>query len=71
VWKGLDENANVVTGKLVLHAAIAEDEAVAWTEVTIDQRLHLAGRRVAREYQRRGEALVPVGGDEDKDEGED
>ncbi len=35
-WEALDENANVVSGKLVLHAAVSENEVVSWAEVTID-----------------------------------
>jgi hypothetical protein len=34
-----DENANVVAGKLVPHAAVAPDEVVSWAEVTVDHRV--------------------------------
>jgi hypothetical protein len=68
-WEALDENANVVTGQLILHAAVANDEVVSWAEVVIDPRLEAAAERVAREYQRRGDGLVPV--DEDDGQGED
>lgn len=37
-WEALTEDANVVTGKLVLHAAVAEDEVTSWAEVTVDTR---------------------------------
>jgi hypothetical protein len=36
-WEALDENANVVTGKLVLHAAVSESEVVSWAEVVVDR----------------------------------
>lgn len=36
-WEALNENAEVVTGKLVLHAAVAESEVVSWAEVTVDR----------------------------------
>jgi hypothetical protein len=35
-WEALGENANVVSGKLVLHAAGAPDEVVSWAEVTVN-----------------------------------
>jgi hypothetical protein len=35
--EAVTENGEVATGKLVLHAAIAEDEIVTWAELTLDQ----------------------------------
>src|SRR5580700_5667187 len=61
-------NANVVSGKLALHAGVSETEVVSWAEVTIGRRLDPAARRLAREYALRREGLVPV--DEDVEDGE-
>jgi hypothetical protein len=68
-WEALDENANVVTGQLILHAAVANDEVVSWAEVVIDEHTSTAGR-VGVEYQRRGEGLERVRGEDDS-QGED
>lgn len=35
-WEALDENAEVVTGKLVLHAGVSDIEVVTWAEVIVD-----------------------------------
>jgi hypothetical protein len=81
-WEALNETASVVTGKLVLHAALDEDEVISWAEVTVDPSrtvfvdpAHLrliepAAERVAREYQRRGEGLVPADGENDDEDNE-
>jgi hypothetical protein len=37
-WEALDANADVVAGKLMLHAAVAEAEVVSWAKVTVDRR---------------------------------
>jgi hypothetical protein len=67
-WEALDEHANVLTGRLVLHAAFGESELVSWAEVVVDEsRDARAARRVALRYMRRTEGLVPVDG-EDNDE---
>jgi len=67
-WEALDENANIISGKLVLHAAVAEDEIVSWAEVTVDEdRDARVARRVATRYTRRTEGLVRVD-DEESDE---
>jgi hypothetical protein len=34
-WEALNERAEVVTGKLVLHAALAESEVASWAEVMV------------------------------------
>ena len=36
-WESLDENANIVSGKLELHAAVSDEEIVSWAEVTVDR----------------------------------
>jgi hypothetical protein len=66
-WEGIDENANIVSGRLTLHAAISETEIVSWAEVVVDhRRADPIARRVAVEYQRRGEGLVPAGDDDEE-----
>lgn len=35
-WEALDENAEVVTGKLVLHAGLSDIEVVTWAEVIVE-----------------------------------
>jgi hypothetical protein len=66
-WDGLDGNANIVSGKIVLHAAISETEIVSWGEVIVDhRRADPISERVAREYVRRTEGLVPVWDDEEE-----
>jgi hypothetical protein len=66
-WEGLDGNANIVSGKIVLHAAISETEIVSWGEVIVDhRRADPIAERVAREYVRRTEGLVPAGDDDDE-----
>jgi hypothetical protein len=37
-WEAIAEDGAVVTGKLVLHAAVAEDGVVSWALVTVDPR---------------------------------
>lgn len=37
-FEALTENAEVVSGRLVLHAAVAEDRIVSWAEVIVDPR---------------------------------
>ena len=65
-WEALDENANIISGKLVLHAAVAEDEVVSWAEVVVDEdRDARVARRVATRYMRRTEGLVRVDEEED------
>jgi hypothetical protein len=66
-WEGIDENANIVSGRIVLHAAISETEIVSWGEVIVDhRRAGPIAERVAREYVRRTEGLVPVGDDDEE-----
>ena len=38
-WQGVAENDELVTGKLVLHAAVGEREVTCWAEVTVDRGL--------------------------------
>jgi hypothetical protein len=67
-WESLDENANIVSGKLELHAAVSDDEIVSWAEVTVDEdRDARAARRVAVRYMRDSGGLVRVD-DEESDE---
>jgi len=67
-WEAVHINTNVISGRLVLHAAVAEDEVVSWAEVIIEHRVDPVAQRVAVRYQRRqSEGLVPVPGDEDGD----
>ena len=68
-WEALDENASVVTGRLVLHAAVAENEVISWAEVTVDEDrdAHVA-RRVAVRYMRDSGGSVRVEDEEDDDE---
>jgi len=42
-WEGLNERANIVSGKLLLRAAVSESEVASWAEITIDH--HGPGRR--------------------------
>jgi hypothetical protein len=35
-WEAVDENANVVSGRLILHAATSETEVGTWAELTVD-----------------------------------
>jgi len=68
-WESLDENANIVSGKLELHAAVADDEIVSWAEVRVDEdRYARVARRVAVRYMRRTEGLVRLDDEEDDDE---
>jgi|HubBroStandDraft_1064217.scaffolds.fasta_scaffold02693_8 hypothetical protein len=79
-WEALDENAAIVNGTLVLHAAVSDSEVRCWTEVTVDPSrtvlvdpadLRLiespdqAAERVAVEYQRRTRGLEHVEHDDD------
>jgi hypothetical protein len=34
-WEGLDEEGNLVSGRLTLHASLSETEVVTWGEVII------------------------------------
>jgi hypothetical protein len=36
-WAVVTEGGNVVSGRLVLHTAVAEDEVISWAEVEITQ----------------------------------
>ena len=68
-WEAVTENANVVTGRLVLHAAVAEDEVISWAEVVVDEnRDARVARRVATRYMRDSGGLVRVDDGEDDDE---
>jgi hypothetical protein len=68
-WEALDQDANVISGRLVLHAAVAESEVVSWAEVTVDEnRYARAARRVATRYMRDSGGLVLVDDGEDDDE---
>lgn len=67
-WR-FDERANVVTGRIVLHAGVSEDEIVSWAEVVVDNdRDARAARRVAVRYMRDSGGLVRVEDEEEKDE---
>jgi hypothetical protein len=44
-WEALDERAELVTGRLVLHARAREDAVVSWAEVTIDPQRLLGDER--------------------------
>jgi hypothetical protein len=35
-WEALDEYANVVSGRLILHAAVSESTVGSWAELTVD-----------------------------------
>jgi hypothetical protein len=35
-WEAVDARAHLVRGRLVLHAAVAEDRVVSWAEVLVD-----------------------------------
>jgi|SRR5580658_7427798 hypothetical protein len=64
--EALDETASVVTGKLVLHAAVNEHEVVSWAEVVVDEDRDVrAAHRVAVEYQRRTHGLDRAEHDEE------
>jgi hypothetical protein len=68
-WEALDENANVISGKLVLHAGVTDDEVISWAEVTVDEdRDARAARRVAVRYMRDSGGLVRVDDDEESEE---
>jgi hypothetical protein len=67
-WEALDERAHVVSGKLILHAAVSENEIVSWAEVVIDEdRDASAAVRVAIRYMRDSGGLVAL--DEEGDDG--
>jgi hypothetical protein len=36
-WEAVTEDGDVVTGKLVLHAAVTEGEVLSWAVLTVDQ----------------------------------
>jgi hypothetical protein len=36
-WDALGEHGQEVTGRLLLHAAVGEDEVVSWVDVTVDR----------------------------------
>ena len=36
-WEGVGEDDELVTGKLVLHATVGEDEVTCWAEVVVDR----------------------------------
>jgi hypothetical protein len=44
-WEALDERAELVTGKLVLHAGVRYDEVVSWAELTVDGYPEVRGGR--------------------------
>jgi hypothetical protein len=66
-WEALTENANVIAGRLILHAGMVETEVTSWAEVVVDEdRDARAALRVATRYMRDTSGLVAV-----DDEGED
>jgi hypothetical protein len=86
-WAAVRPSGDVVSGTLHLRVSVSENMVTTWAEVRLDppeanvivdpSDLRLIERpadRVAVEYQRRGEGLVPVGEEGDgelvKDEGE-
>jgi hypothetical protein len=38
-WEGVTERDELVTGKILLHATVADDEITSWAEVAITKRL--------------------------------
>ena len=36
-WEAVVEDGAVVTGKLTLHASVADDEVTSWAVVTVDR----------------------------------
>jgi hypothetical protein len=66
-WEAITENANIISGKLVLRAAVAESEVISWAEVTVDEDRDALARRVAARYMRDSGGLVRVN-DEESDE---
>ncbi len=36
-WEALDEHAEVVSGRLILHTAVAENEVASWADVVVDE----------------------------------
>lgn len=36
-WEGVTQDGGVVTGQLVLHAAVASDEVTSWGVLTVDK----------------------------------
>src|SRR5580658_8829904 len=65
-WEALTENANVIAGRLILHAGVAEDAVISWAEVVVDEdRDARAAARVALRYMRDSGGLVPVDDEED------
>jgi hypothetical protein len=66
-WEAMGEVGNVVTGKLVLDAAIGETEGLSWAEATVDEdRDARAAVRVAVRYMRDSGGLVRVDDDEER-----
>lgn len=37
VWEAVAQDTKAVTGRLIFHAAVAEDQVVTWAEVVLDQ----------------------------------
>jgi hypothetical protein len=60
-WEALDKNANVIAGRLTLHAGVSESEVTSWAEVMInDDGDARAAVRVAVRYMRDSGGLVPM-----------
>jgi hypothetical protein len=57
-WEALDEEGNLITGKLVLHAAVAESKVVSWAEIEIDDSSNI---HTAKEEIKRDEQLESIG----------
>jgi hypothetical protein len=63
--EALDEDANIRSGRVVLHAAVSESAVTSCAEVVVDRdRDARAARRVAVRYMRDSGGLVPVDDDE-------
>jgi hypothetical protein len=66
--EAITESANIVSGKLVLHAAVADDEVISWADFVVEEdRDARAAVRVAVRCMRDSVGLVRVD-DEEGDE---
>jgi hypothetical protein len=65
-WEALTEKANVIAGRLILHACVVETEVTSWAEVVVDEdRDARAALRVATRYMRDTSGLVAVDDDDE------
>jgi hypothetical protein len=59
-WEAVHVNMTVMTGRVLLHAAVRETEIVRWAEVTVEHRDAHAPGRLAVQYRRDPTGLIRV-----------